>query len=286
MKHAGSTSDRLRTASTSVSRGIVTAGIALLLATAAPPASAEVLRTGGPGAVTRILQRIGAAFTEREPGTTLVVMPNLGSAGAIAGVSDGLLDFAVSGRPLKPEEAKSLTAIVLASTPFGLASSNPQPGNIKSADIAAFYRNSASVWPDGTPVRVVLRPKGEVDAALLVDTFPNMASAIEQLRERKELPVVATDQDNVLLAEKLPGSLAAVTLTQVLSQNAQLHFVAIDGVEPTLENLARGAYPYRKDFRFVFPHGTKPAVERFIAFLRSPEGERLLREAGNLAPLP
>jgi phosphate transport system substrate-binding protein len=284
MNHACSNSRRRRAASISISRGIVAAG--MLMAATAGSASAEVLRTGGPGAVTKILQRIGAAFTEREPGTTLVVMPNLGSAGAIAGVSDGLLDFAVSGRPLKPEEAKSLTAIVLASTPFGLASSNPDPGNIKSADVAAFYRNSASVWPDGTPVRVVLRPKSEVDAALLVDTFPNMATAIEQLRERKELPVVATDQDNVVLAEKLPGSLAAVTLTQVLTENAHLHFVAIDGVEPTLENFERGAYPYRKDFRFVFPHGTKPVVERFIAFLRSTEGERLLREAGNLAPRP
>ena len=62
--------------------------------------------------------------------------------------------------------------------------------------------------------------------------------------------------------------------------------IAIDGVEPTLENFERGAYPYRKYFRFVFAHGTKPAVERFIAFLRSAEGERLLREAGNLAPRP
>jgi phosphate transport system substrate-binding protein len=286
MKHACSNFRRRRPASISVSRGIAAAGITLLLATTAGSASGEVLRTGGPGAVTKILQRIGAAFTEREPGTTLVVMPNLGSAGAIAGVSDGLLDFAVSGRPLKPEEAKSLTAIVLASTPFGLASSNPNPGNIKCADVAAFYRNSASVWPDGTPVRVVLRPKSEVDAALLANTFPNMAAAVEQLRERKEIPVVATDQDNVLLAEKLPGSLTAVTLTQVLTENAHLHFVAIDGVEPTLENFERGAYPYRKDFHFVFSHGTKPVVERFIAFLRSAEGERLLREAGNLAPRP
>jgi phosphate transport system substrate-binding protein len=284
MKHACSNFRRRRAASISISRGIVAAG--MLLAATAGSASAEVLRTGGPGAVTKILQRIGAAFAEREPGTTLVVMPNLGSAGAIAGVSDGLLDFAVSGRPLKPEEAKSLTAIVLASTPFGLASSNPNPGSIKSADVAAFYQNAASVWRDGTPVRVVLRPKTEVDAALLLNTFPNMAAAIEQLRERKEIPVVATDQDNVLLAEKLPGSLAAVTLTQVLSENAHLYFVAIDGVEPTLENFERGAYPYHKDFRFVFPHGTKPVVERFIAFLRSPEGERLLREAGNLAPRP
>jgi phosphate transport system substrate-binding protein len=97
---------------------------------------------------------------------------------------------------------------------------------------------------------------------------------------------VATDQDNVLLAEKMTGSLTAVTLTQVVTEKPRLQFVAIDGVDPTLENFERGAYPYRKDFYLVFLHSKKNTVERFIAFLRSAEGEQLLRETGNLAPRP
>jgi phosphate transport system substrate-binding protein len=273
-------------APTSLSWRVIAAGIVLLLGVPAGSARADVLRTGGPGAVTQMLQRLGAAFNQQEPGTTLMVLPNLGSGGAIAGVADGLLDFAVSGRPLNSEEAKSLTAIVLARTPFGLASSQPNPGSIKSADIAAFYQNVRSVWPDGTPVRVVLRSSAEVDAALLVNTFPNMAAAIERLRGHPEIPVVATDQDNVLLAEKMAGSLTAVTLTQVVTEKRRLHFVAIDGVDPTLENFERGTYPYHKDFYFVFAHGKKPELERFIAFLRSADGEKLLRETGNLAPRP
>jgi phosphate transport system substrate-binding protein len=286
MAHAFSNFHHNPVASTSLSCCILAACIALLLGIPADSAKADVLRTGGPGAVTQMLQRIGAAFTQHEPGTTLMVLPNLGSAGAIAGVADGLLDFAVSGRPLNSEEAKSLTAIVLASTPFGLASSQPNPGNIKSADIAAFFQNVRSVWPDGTPVRLVLRSRTEVDAILLANTFPNMAAVIEQLRGHTEIPVVATDQENVLLAEKMTGSLTAVTLTQVVTEKSRLHFVAIDGVDPTLENFERGAYPYRKDFYFVFARSKKNAVERFIAFLRSAEGEQLLRETGSLAPRP
>jgi phosphate transport system substrate-binding protein len=153
-------------------------------------------------------------------------------------------------------------------------------------DIAAFFQNVKSVWPDGTPVRVVLRSSAEVDAILLANTFPNMAAAIEQLRGHPEIPVMATDQDNVLLAEKMAGSLTAVTLTQVVTEKPRLHFLAIDGVDPTLENFERGTYPYRKDFYFVFAPNRKPAVERFIAFLRSADGEKLLRETGNLAPRP
>jgi phosphate transport system substrate-binding protein len=286
MSHAFSNCRHNPIASRSLSCCVIAVGIALLLGISAGSAGADVLRTGGPGGVTQMLQQMGAAFSQHEPGTKLMVIPNLGSGGAIAGVADGLLDFAVSGRPLSSEEAKSLTAIVLASTPFGLASSQPNPGNIKSVDIAAFFQNVRSVWPDGTPVRIVLRSPSEVDAILLANTFPNMAAAIEQLRSHTEIPVVATDQDNVLLAEKMAGSLTAVTLTQVVTEKRRLHFVAIDGVDPTLENFERGIYPYRKNFYFVFADSKKPAVERLIAFLRSPEGEKLLRETGNLAPRP
>jgi phosphate transport system substrate-binding protein len=61
-----------------------------------------------------------------------------------------------------------------------------------------------------------------------------------------------------------------------------LHFLPIDGVEPTLENFERGAYPYGKDFRLVFASRSKPSLDRFIAFLQSPEGEAQLRQSGNL----
>lgn len=286
MSHAFSNFRHDPIASISLSCCVIAAGIAFLLGISAGSARADALRTGGPGGLTQMLQQMGAAFSQHEPGTTLMVIPNLGSGGAIAGVTDGLLDFAVSGRPLSSEEAKSLTAIALASTPFGLASSQPNPGNIKSAEIAAFFQNVRSVWPDGTPVRIVLRSPNEVDAILLANTFPNMPAAIEQLRGHTEIPVVATDQDNVLLAEKMVGSLTAVTLTQVVTEKRRLHFVAIDGVDATLENFERGIYPYRKDFYLVFAPSKKPAVERFIAFLRSPDAEKLLRETGNLAPRP
>lgn len=290
MKHGFSKSSFKRSTPASIRMpatcSIVAAGIALLLGASAAPAHAELLRTGGTGAAMQMLQRLGAAFSAREPGTTLEVMPSLGSAGGIAAVIDGVLDFSVSGRPLKSDEAKSVSATVLATTPFGLASSHPHPGNIASADIATFYQALTSAWPDGTPVRVVLRPRSEVDSALLARTFPKLEPVIEELRQRKEIPLAVTDQDNVLTAEKIPGSIAAVTLTQIVTEKPNLHFVAIDGIAPTLENFESGAYPYHKDFYFVVPRRMTAAAERFIDFVRSADGERVLRETGNLVPRP
>jgi phosphate transport system substrate-binding protein len=70
------------------------------------------------------------------------------------------------------------------------------------------------------------------------------------------------------------------------TEKPNLHFLTIDGVAPTLENFERGAYPYLKDFYFILPARRTASLERFVAFLRSPEGAQLLREAGSLPGQP
>lgn len=58
--------------------------------------------------------------------------------------------------------------------------------------------------------------------------------------------------------------------------------VAIDGIEPTFENFERGHYRYQKVLYFVTRVQVGATTERFVDFLRSAEGQRLLREAYTL----
>lgn len=247
------------------------------------PLHAETLRIGGTGSATALMERLGAAFEAKETDTTVDVIRGLGSSGGIAAVQDNVLDLAISARPLKPAET-GLTAIVAVHTPYGLVSSNPKPGNIAKTDVASFYAEPAATWPDGTPVRVILRPRSESDTALLGEAFPEMAAAIEMVRARIDVPVAATDQDNLELASTIDGSLVGTSLTQMATENyhSQLRFLTIDGAEPTLENLESGAYPYFKPYSFVFADQPAPIVQRFMEFIETSEGENLLREAGSL----
>ena len=112
--------------------------------------------------------------------------------------------------------------------------------------------------------------------------FPGMAAAIEVARQRPDVPIAATDQDNANMAERIPGSLTSSTLSQVKMERRNLRFVAIDGVEPSLENLESGAYPFAKPIYFVLPAKKSPLAERFIAFLGSPAARGALRATGNL----
>jgi phosphate transport system substrate-binding protein len=247
-------------------------------------AHAQTLRIGGTGAAAGMMKTLGEAFSATNTGVSLEIVPSLGSSGGVAAVRDGALDLAVSSRELKPEEvAASLRAMHFATSPFGLVSSNAAPGDLKSAGVAAFYASAASTWPDGSPVRVILRPRSEADSVLLGATFPGMVEAIAAMREHHDIPVAATDQDNFRMAERIDGSLVGASLTQVLTEKPRLRFVAIDGVTPSLENLASGSYPYGKKLYLVQSARHNPTAERFVEFLRSPTGERLLRRTGNLA---
>lgn len=265
-----------------VSTCCVTA-VLIMCAAALPVSATEILRIGGTGSATVLMERLGAAFAASDPDVEVVVIPGLGSSGAIAAASDGAIDLAVSGRPLKPIET-GLIEVVAVRTPYGLVSSNPNPGDITSAGVASFYASPSASWPDGSPVRVILRPKSESDIALLGQTFPGMAAAIDQVRTRIDVPLAATDQDNLQMAKAIGGSLVGTSLVQMVTEQHQsdLHFLTIDGVEPTLENLESGKYPYFKPFRFVYPDKPAPLVLRFLEFVASSDGKKLLREAGCL----
>ena len=239
----------------------------------------ERLRVGGTGATNEMVKRFGALFAT-ESGVNLELVPSLGSSGGNRAVADGVIDLSISGRSLNPAEtAKGLAAVAAFHTPFGLVTSNHSPDGFKSSELVQIYQSDRPVWADGKPIRIILRPTNESDTALLGNMFPGMSAAIAKIRQRPDLSIAATDQDNADMAEKTAGSLVASTLTQIVLEKRNLRFVAIDGVEPSLENYEKGTYSFGKKMYLVAGPQRGPSVARFLAFLRSPMGTAALRDA-------
>lgn len=246
-------------------------------------ASGETLRIGGTGAVTVLLGQMGTAFSA-DTGVALEVIPGLGTSGAISAVADGKLGAAFSGRPLRDKEAaRGLEAVASWRTPFGFVTSRPGPNDFEKSRIAEVYRADRPLWPDGAPILIHLRPSDDSDNAVLGEYFPGMTDALQRLRKRPDLSIAATDQDNADMAERVKGSLTAATLTQITAEKRNLSFVSIDGVAATLENYEKGSYPYAKSLYLIVPSAVRPGAQAFIAFLKKPAGEALLRRAGMVA---
>ena len=117
---------------------------------------------------------------------------------------------------------------------------------------------------------------------MLFSLFPGTEAAVAAARVRAEVPVASTDQDNQALAAQTLGSLIGTTYTQLLLEHRALHALPIDGTPPTPANLANGSYPFEKQILFVTLAHPSSIGERFIEFLRSPEGQTVLKKCGTL----
>ena len=241
---------------------------------------ADPIRVGGVGAATKLLPILFAEFDSQEK---LQVIPSLGSSGGLRALAENAINIAVAGRPLNAEEIKlGMTVGATVRTPFVLVTSHPKPNGLKRAEVADIYKTPNPAWIDGSPIRVILRPKSDSDTPVLIASFPGMSAALDAARARHDVLTAATDQDSADSAERLQGSLAGSTLTQITTEQRNLRLIAIDGVAPSLEALEIGTYPIGKTLHFVLPAQKHPVAERFLAFLLSPPGQAILRKTGNL----
>lgn len=267
---------------------LAAAGAALLLV-GAGAAGADELKVGGMGAAQGLLQRLGEAFAARHPEDAVEVVPGLGSSGGISAVAEGVLHLSVSGRPLKEEEkAKGLDGIPLLDTPYLFVTSHANPQRLTKAEVVAIYDGALTKWPDGKEIKPILRPKSDSVTPFLIASFEGMQAAMDTLRQRPDVPVAATDQDNIQAAERTAGSFAGATLTQAVTETPRLRRIPLDGVDASVEAMETGAYPLKMRLHAVVRSDRSPAVRRFVAFLHSPAADRIIRESGGamVAPKP
>jgi phosphate transport system substrate-binding protein len=257
--------------------------LGVLLAGAPGRAAETTLRIGGTGASVAVMTHLAGAFNRQQGEVKVEVLPSLGSSGGIRALADGAVELAVSARPLKPEEAAhSLVAAPLLRTPFTFVTSQREVQPIRSNELPRLYGDPDTRWDDGTPVRIVLRPASDSDSAYLVDNFPGMGEALSHARARPEVPVARTDQDNIRMARRVSGSLTTATLLQIVSEFADVTALPLDGVEPTVANMQSGRYPHYKEMIIVRRADSGETVTRFMEFLASESGRRLLLESGAL----
>ncbi len=266
----------------------VLAGL-LLFAAAGARAEEVRLRVSGTGAALGTMRRLAALFEKVNPGLRVELLPSTGSSGAFRAVADGALDVGLSGRPPGPgERALRLVTMPYARTPFVLAAGpRAEVTGITTDEAVRIYRGEIQRWPNGERVRVVLRPRGDVDTLILRSISREMAAAVDAAHAREGMLLATTNQqcDRILL--RTPGAIGPSTLTQILAEGTPIRPLSWNGVPPTVENLASGAYPLEKTLHVVVRPSPKPAVQRFLAYLASPEARTVLERTGNIAvPLP
>jgi phosphate transport system substrate-binding protein len=255
----------------------------LLTVLAASGASAETLRLGGSGSTTRLAKLLADAYIKKYPQDQIVISPVLGTPGGIEALRARAVDVALASRVLSDKEQQSggLSATEFARTPLVMAVAAANPiKEISFAQLSKIYGTTDAVWPDGSRVRLVLRPREDTDSKIVSSFSPEVANALNAAIDRPGSYVAPNDEEAIAALQRLPGALGPTTLAQILADKLPLKALVLEGRQPTVASLRDGKYPYYKRHLFVVGADVTPVAQRFIAFAQSAEGSRLLSENG------
>ncbi|MGI9423282.1 MAG: substrate-binding domain-containing protein [Hyphomicrobiaceae bacterium] len=257
------------------------------LALVATPTSAHhpsVVKIGGTGGALGGLQLLAKSFMKSNPETRIVVLPSLGSGGGIKALAVGKIDLALSARKLKKtEQAKGIVATAYAKTPLIFATRHDSAiSSVSQEDLAGIYAGKKSSWSDGSRLRLVMRPAKESDNKLLYNLSTEIKTAALSATKRSDLYVARTDQDNANAIERVRGSLGITTLGQITAEGRDIKPLAFNGVDGTIENLEKGAYPHSKTFYIVSKPEHTRAVAEFLQFVASPQGRSILSSSNHV----
>ncbi|MBA4177491.1 MAG: hypothetical protein C0505_13180 [Leptothrix sp. (in: Bacteria)] len=260
----------------------------LVALTAATAVQAQEIKIGGTGAALGTMQLLARAYAKTRPDARITVLPSMGSGGGIKAVLAGAIQIGVSSRPLSEAESKAgAMAIEYGRTAFVFATAAASKATgITTQNLVDFYAGKADEWPDGSKLRLVLRPIGDSDSETIKAMSPAMRDAKSAAERRKGMAFSVTDQEAADAIEKIPGALGPSTLALLMSEKRALKPLALDGVAPSAQTIADGSYPLAKRLMIVTGPKTPAEAQAFVTFVQSTAGRQILQQTGHWVKCP
>ena len=152
--------------------------------------------------------------------------------------------------------------------------------NITEQEVCEIYsgrtRNWLALRGTDNPVAVLTRPATEVDPEVIRDKV----ACFKELKEVETAKVMARGGDMAKGLVETPHAIGMTSMTVVEQSGGQVKALSLTGTAPTEENVKSGRYFLTRDFLFVIRGEPTPLVKRFVDFVLSPEGDRVIRANG------
>ena len=178
----------------------------------------------------------------------------------------------------------TLTPILREAFVFFVHKDNPAT-NLTQDQIRAVYSGRVTSWRElGVPLDAPLRPYQRNKNSGSQTTFERFMGDTPVMAPKTELR--SGDMGGVIerVADyrNSPGAIGYTFrfYANELIKNPNIKLLAIDGAVPTVENIRNGTYPLTTEAYAVTARPREGNTAKMIAFLRSPEGRRMIEAAG------
>lgn len=247
-------------------------------------AKENTLTLVGSTTVLPIAQLAAEKFMDYHPEVDISVRGG-GSGVGIAALIDGVCDIATSSRPIKAKELKKArakgvniheTVIAMDGIAVVVHPSNPV-SSISTEKLKAIYEGKITNWKDlGGKSQTIVVISRDV-ASGTFEVFKELA--LKGGKTREDALMLASNKAVAQTVSQTPGAIGYIGLGFI---SPEVKALKVDGVVPNEENVKSGRYKLAR-FLYMYTNGEpKGLAKRFIDFILSPEGSKIVTETGYL----
>jgi phosphate transport system substrate-binding protein len=219
-------------------------------------------------------EKLAEIFMGSHPGVVINVQGGGSSAGIQAALA-GAADIGTSSRELKPQE-EGLTLYVISHDGIAVVVNPGNPVTALSSDqVLGIFSGTIRMWNQvgGPPRRIT---------AITREEGSGTRGAFEELMMKGCLisDACLVQDSNGAVREIVASDPNAIGYISLGLVDSRVHAVRVDGAEATLLAALQGRYKLVRPFLFLTRGEPGGDVKRFIDYVLSPSGQRVLQQEG------
>jgi len=255
-------------------------GIGLLAFGCAQQDKTEITEAGST-TVQPLAEKLANAFMAKHPDVSIVIQGG-GSSVGVKSADTGTVDIGAASRELKESEPKLVKHLLaLDGIPIIVHPNNPLK-DVTIAQVRLMFAGDITNWKDlGGPdhaIVVAAREEGSGTRAAFRELVMEKPEPASKITARAIL-----QPSNGAVRTVVAGDEHAIGFLSLGMVDKTVKALAIDGIEPTVENLKAGKYAISRPLYFLTKTEPTGLVKEFLDFCKSAEAEPIVLSEGYIS---
>lgn len=258
--------------------------LALLLAFLVGPAWAqEKIVLDGSSGMLPLATALVTAYHRQASEPHVEVGKGLGTGARLRALAEGKIQIALASHGIKPEDIQkgNLRVMEVAKGAIVFAVNGSVPiTDLSAAQVCDIYSGKAANWRalggSDHPIAVLTRPPTEVDPEVIRAKI----GCFKDLKVVETAKVLARGGDMARGLADTPHAIGMTSMTVVEQSGGKVKALTLSGVAATADNVKGGRYVLTRDFLFVIKGEPTAPIKKFLGFVLSPEGDRVILANG------
>jgi phosphate transport system substrate-binding protein len=247
------------------------------------PAWGETIILDGSTGMLPLANALAKAYQQKTSDPQIELGKGLGTGARLRAAADGKIHIALASHGIDPAELKkgNLKTIEIAKGAIIFAVNASVPlAQITDSQVCNVYSGKIRNWQSlaniDAPIVVLTRPPTEVDPEVIREKI----GCFKELKEVETAKVLARGGEMAKALAETTHAIGMTSMTVVEQSGGKVKALTLNGVSPGPENVRKGSYFLTRDFLFVTKAEPAPAVKKFLDFVLSPEGDRVISANG------